>query len=624
MTRKSIAPLLALLLLLGGWVSPALALSLEEAVDTIAAHMIKDRPLKAPKNNIAVMKFSPVSGGETDMGDYLFRKIRISMFDQDKARRLNFVAQAMVSELMDREGIPNLNEVSNDSRREELGRLLKASHFIHGTYEIFRGNTVEIVGYLVDVKTNVILSQKVVKANNVPTYLLGKTQTVQAAAPSSKMPPGVRASHPEAARLYKMAEILERRGRKEKANRNRSRIVVKYPNSLEALYIGIQNMTAETVRMTRAKQFDISMYTAINAVPENYRKLPAYRRLDAKKILWIDTMVLLRTEQKSFDGPLFESLKTIQREKWNTEPYRGMKTHAVDWMVVLGDRAIRHGGNIRMAKAFYGRIGEFPTDDDQQKSLADHVRSEEIQFLIRHGKKDQAEMALVVWETEEPESTIVKQLWKKLDKPAGMVNIPRGDVNGTLVNSFNLDIYETTNREFLEFVKANPSYRRSNKDKAWNDTDYLGRWDKDLEYADKYDKLPVVYVSQIVAKVYCKWKGKRLPSSLEWGLAAGQGNRKYPWGNKEPNIKIANFNTTMTFGNPKPGDSHPLGATPEGIMHMAGNVWELTSTIVGGEVVTRGGSYFDPADVISNNYEGVRSTDPLTYSSRFIGFRCAH
>ena len=71
MTRKIIVPLLAFLLLLGGWASQGFALSLDEAVDAIAAHMINDRPLKAPRNNVAVMRFSAVSGGETGMGDFL-------------------------------------------------------------------------------------------------------------------------------------------------------------------------------------------------------------------------------------------------------------------------------------------------------------------------------------------------------------------------------------------------------------------------------------------------------------------------------------------------------------------------------------------------------------------------
>ena len=624
MKRKTIAPLLALLLLLGGWASPALALSLDEAVNAIAAHMINDRPLRAPRNNIAVMKFSPVAGGETGMGDFLFRKIRIRMFEQDKARRLNFVAQGKVTDLLVREGIPNLSEVPDASRRVELGKLLTASHFIHGTYEIFQGNTVEIVGYLVDIKSGMILSQKVVTANNVPAYLLGEAQAGRAGSAKYKMSAGARVSHPQAAKLYRMAEILERRGRKEKSKQRRAQILVKFPDSLEALYIQIQNMTADTARMTRARQFDIGLYAAINAMPETYRKLPAYVRLDANKIQWVDTMVLLRAKQKAFDEPLFQSLKEIRHREWNTGAYRKLKTHLVDWLVALGDREIRKRGNLRKGKEFYAKAGLFPMDEDKRKWLADHVRSEEIRFSIRRGQKDQAEMALVTWETEEPDSTVVKQLWKELDLPAGMVNIPAGDVRGTPVNSFNLDVFETTNREFLEFVKVNPSFLKSKMDTARNDEDYLSRWNGDLSYATKYTNIPVVFVSQIVAKAYCKWKGKRLPSSLEWGLAAGQGNRKYPWGNKEPNDKIANFNTTMTFGNPKPGDSHPLGATPEGIMHMGGNVWELTSTIVGGEVVARGGSYFDRAEVISNDYSGVYSTDPLTYSSRFMGFRCAH
>ena len=109
---------------------------------------------------------------------------------------------------------------------------------------------------------------------------------------------------------------------------------------------------------------------------------------------------------------------------------------------------------------------------------------------------------------------------------------------------------------------------------------------------------------------------------MEWRLAAGEDKRNYPWGNEPPSSELANYSKGL-LGDPTPGDSHPMGATPEGVMHMGGNVWELTSTIAeNGQAIARGGCYFDHAEYLHNKNRKL-TTDPVIYSSRFMGFRCA-
>lgn len=101
-------------------------------------------------------------------------------------------------------------------------------------------------------------------------------------------------------------------------------------------------------------------------------------------------------------------------------------------------------------------------------------------------------------------------------------------------------------------------------------------------YVSEYspgDNCPVVGVSREDASAYCKWlSGKlgvqfKLPTEAQWEKAArGTDNRKYPWGNKEPDRRLSNFASKV--GKTTPVGTYPKGASPYGLMDMAGNVWE--------------------------------------------------
>ncbi len=94
------------------------------------------------------------------------------------------------------------------------------------------------------------------------------------------------------------------------------------------------------------------------------------------------------------------------------------------------------------------------------------------------------------------------------------------------------------------------------------------------------DTLPVVYATWLAADRYCRWAGKHLPTEAEFfrAMQGDNGARTYPWGNDAPTCARANIavntNRTPCVGRPLPVASLDMGATPEGVLNLYGNVDE--------------------------------------------------
>jgi hypothetical protein len=98
-------------------------------------------------------------------------------------------------------------------------------------------------------------------------------------------------------------------------------------------------------------------------------------------------------------------------------------------------------------------------------------------------------------------------------------------------------------------------------------------------------RFPVTEVSHVEATEIAARLGGRLPLSAEWEwMAAGPRQRCWPWGDLDWQPAYANLRDSGR-GSVTPVDTHPDGATPDGLQ----NVWEWTSSTTMGEgAVLRG------------------------------------
>jgi serine/threonine-protein kinase len=128
---------------------------------------------------------------------------------------------------------------------------------------------------------------------------------------------------------------------------------------------------------------------------------------------------------------------------------------------------------------------------------------------------------------------------------------------------------------------------------------------------------PVARVTREQARAYATWVDGRLPRDAEWTRAAqGDDGRTYPWGEQPPDATRANCRPHGP-GDTTPAGSYPAGASPYGLLDMAGNVWEWVDD---GDFVVRGGAFYvDAAGVVCGARHKTRLLRFVNFGA--LGFR---
>ena len=213
------------------------------------------------------------------------------------------------------------------------------------------------------------------------------------------------------------------------------------------------------------------------------------------------------------------------------------------------------------------------------------------------------------------------------------------------MQSFMMDQFPVTNKQFLNFLKAS-HYRPSDT------TNFLKNWKNGIPPMDQ-QYYPVVYISYEDAQAYARWAGKRLPTEMEWQYAAQTpDSREWPWARETPNIsrkeepvtetltvfKIHGIDSTQA----NPGNGIPYavgkykqGVNPYGLYDLTGCVWQLTNDIYKNGsysyIVMKGGSFYNPSSSWWYVQGGPRELHFRQYLLRVsqgfernatVGFRC--
>ncbi len=136
--------------------------------------------------------------------------------------------------------------------------------------------------------------------------------------------------------------------------------------------------------------------------------------------------------------------------------------------------------------------------------------------------------------------------------------------------------------------------------------------------SDRFINYPVVRVNWNNVVAYCDWSGLRLPTEAQWEKGArGTDARKYPWGNSEPDTNKANYNESVGYTSPV--GNYPSGASPYGLMDIAGNALEWCNDWYGEDYYSKSPKS-NPKGPSSDIFRVLRGSP---WYDNDVGIRCA-
>ena len=211
------------------------------------------------------------------------------------------------------------------------------------------------------------------------------------------------------------------------------------------------------------------------------------------------------------------------------------------------------------------------------------------------------------------------------------------------LDAFWMDRTEVTNARYVQFLNSLGEHAGACGGHDCVETRVEDTYSHILEMDGHYsvergfEAHPATQVSWYGAQAYCAWAGARLPTEAEWEKAArGTDGRLYPWGNEAPDCEKAQYGDCG--GATVPVGGRLAGASPYGVLDMAGNVWEWVGDWYdpgyysvspernpqgpdsGVRRVFRGGSWgYLPAFLRAAD----RARNRPTYAGFNVGFRCA-